>query len=460
MILPKIKEREYRFKLALRIGLPIFALFIAFISHTFLTTYENLQVTFYIESAILLIVYVYFTFYLIYKGFDKNITDRVTNTFSREYLFEYLQKDMEKEKEYTLLLIRVDNLYDINNTYGVKNGDKVLLEVTRWVVDYLSENNIKNFPIGRIDGGGFIVGLKGIDIKYSTLAELISIKTQDFKVGDIEVKISSAITDTKYSKDFDFLIEKLFYLQDEKKVKNNDELDPNELELAVINAIKEKSFILSTQDVFEDDKVVIKECFVKLKSKDSKLIYPKTFTKVINKLGLSSDYDLMIFEKNIKKCKFITNEIIAFSISSNSLRNPAFLLRVKELLNKDLRNKIMFILSEIEYFSNIDRYNTILNSLRELGIYIVLDRLGSLHTSFLYLRDLDVDVVRFDPFYTKDIIKYQNIIEGFNTMAHLKGVKTWMKMVESEDSKKLVKAMGVDYLQGKYLSELELKYEN
>jgi hypothetical protein len=32
MLLPIIKEREYRFKLALRMGLPIFALIIAFVS--------------------------------------------------------------------------------------------------------------------------------------------------------------------------------------------------------------------------------------------------------------------------------------------------------------------------------------------------------------------------------------------------------------------------------------------
>ena len=55
MLLPEIKEREYRFKLALRMGLPIFALTIAFISNTFITTYENLHPLFYIESIILLI---------------------------------------------------------------------------------------------------------------------------------------------------------------------------------------------------------------------------------------------------------------------------------------------------------------------------------------------------------------------------------------------------------------------
>jgi len=48
MLLPETKEREYRFKLALRIGLPIFALVIALISKSFISNYESLDTFFYI----------------------------------------------------------------------------------------------------------------------------------------------------------------------------------------------------------------------------------------------------------------------------------------------------------------------------------------------------------------------------------------------------------------------------
>ena len=54
MLLPQTKEREYRFKLALRMGLPIFALVFALISHTFITSKESLTTPFYIESILIL----------------------------------------------------------------------------------------------------------------------------------------------------------------------------------------------------------------------------------------------------------------------------------------------------------------------------------------------------------------------------------------------------------------------
>jgi EAL domain-containing protein (putative c-di-GMP-specific phosphodiesterase class I)/GGDEF domain-containing protein len=465
MPLPQIKEREYRFKLALRIGIPIFALILAFISHTFITAYENLQISFYIESAILVIVSIYFILYLIYKGFDVSITDKVSNTFSREYLYNYLKKEIEKEKDYTLLLISIDNLYDINNLYGIRNGDKVLYRVAKWISEYFEDKDIHNFPIGHVKGGELILGFKGLEKQYKTLYELLSLKSVDMKIDDIEVKVSSAITDTSYSHDLDHLIENLFHTKEEnQKNKKYESIDPTELESFVINALKNKSFTVSAQSVFynRDNNSVIKECFVRLKAQNGKLLHPKSYMKVLNRLGLSVEYDLMILEQNIKRCTFDTNDIVAFNISAISLRNPTFLSRAKDIIktNQMTKNKIMFILSEMEYYSNIDRFNTILNSLRDIGVYIALDRLGAIHTSFLYLRDLDIDVIRFDSSYTKDIKKYKNVISGFSAMGHQKGIKTWIKMVEDQDTKDFISFMDIDYVQGKYLSDIEFKYEN
>jgi EAL domain-containing protein (putative c-di-GMP-specific phosphodiesterase class I) len=113
-------------------------------------------------------------------------------------------------------------------------------------------------------------------------------------------------------------------------------------------------------------------------------------------------------------------------------------------------------LSETQYYPNIDRFNAILKTLKELGVLIVIDRLGAINTSFLYLRDLDIDIVRFDPFYIKDIHKYKPIISGYNIMSHLKGIKTWIKMIEDEDTKNLVKELKIDYMQGRYLAHVNV----
>ncbi len=461
MLLPQTKEREYRFRLALRIGLPIFALVLALVFETLVSNYETLPLSFYFESILLLAFSIYFILYIIYSALNVKITDDVSKTFTREYLYSYLKKEIKDKKDYTLILITIDNLHDINKQYGLKNGDKTLLEVAKWLGKYLKKEKLQNFPVGHVKGGDFIIGLRGNKEMHNTMLELMCLKSSEFKVDDIEVKISGTITDTNYSNNLNYMVENLFELQEKKQKSkySEEEIDPSELESYIINAINDKSIIVSTQEIYKENKIAYKECFVKLKTSNGKLFYPKRYTKVINKLGLSVAFDLMVLEHAVVNCTDVSGDVYAINISPTSIRNMNFLSHAKELLkNHDVaRKKIMFILSEQEYYSHISRYNTTLNSLRDFGVLIAIDRLGALQTSFLYLRELDIDVVRFDTYYSKEIKDKKNhsIIDGFNIMAHSKGVKTWMKNIEDEESLELAKGMNIDYVQGKFLADLQ-----
>jgi len=463
MLLAQTKEREYRFKLALRMGLPIFALIIALVSHTLIENYGTLNASFYIESVILLVFSIYFILYLIYNGFDVKITDNVSRTFTREYLFKYLKKEIKSKKEYTLILISIDNLSDINIQYGIKNGDKVLEEVAKWVSNYLSTQKIDNYPMGHIKGGDFILGLEGLKNQYSTILELMCLKSGEYKVGNIEIKLTGAITDTSYSSEIDYMVENLFESQEKNrnsKMREREEsISPNELELFVINAIEKRSLIVMSQDVYMGEELAFKECYIKLKVPNDKPLYPKTYMKVINKLGLGVEYDLMVLEQIIQNCD--DDAVHALNISPTSLRNENFFSKVKELL-RESKKRIMFVLSEQEYYTFTSRYNSIINSLKRSGVLIAIDRVGSIHTSFLYLRELDIDVIRFDTYYSAEskLTPNRSIIDGFNLIAHQKNIKSWIKNIESKETLEIVKGMNIDYIQGRELSSLEKIYES
>jgi len=465
MLLSQIKEREYRFKLALRMGLPIFALVLALIFHTLITNYTTLQTSFYVEAVLLLLVSIYFIFFLIYRGFDAKITDSVTKTFTREYLYQYLQKEIQKKEEFTLILISIDNLNDINTLYGIKNGDKVLQYVIHWIDQYFKKEGIENYPIGHIKGGDFVIGLEGFKDKYNMLLELLCLKSNELYVDDIEIKISGAITDTGYSNDLNYLIENLFDLQNENKnmkYKEEETINPNELELLVTDAIENKNLLIMSQKVYSNSgDAVFKECYIKLKGQNNKIIHPKTYLKVINKLGLGVRFDLIVLEEILKNFQFEKN-IYAINILPTSLRNDKFLAKTKKLLKEFANTQVMFVLNEMQYYSYTSRYNSIIKSLKSLDVLIAIDRLGSIHTSFLYLRELDIDVVRFDTYYSNNEKLSQNrsIIDGFNVMAHEKGVKTWIKNIEDEATHILIKEMGIDYVEGKYFSGIQNNLNN
>lgn len=455
MLLPQIKEREYRFKLALRMGVPIFLLIITLVSHTFITNYETLQPSFYVETILLLVFSVYFLLFLIYKGFLVQITDTITQTFTREYLYDCLETEIKKGKNYTLFLVNVENIDDIGKTYGMKNGDKVLEKTASFIANYFEEKNIHNFPIGHIKRGDFIVALEGDLKQYEVMIDLFLLKTDEFKVDDIEVKIVGSVCDTSFSKDLNYLVENLFELQNEQIHKSELKLqNPNELELSVLKALKNKKFSFMSQDIFENEKVIAKECFVRLLDDADKPIYPKEYMKILNKLGLSMEYDKAVLEYIISRCP--KDIYVALNISPTSVRNYEFLNFVKQNIQLS-KQKLIFILTETQYYSNLQKYKTNLNSLRQDGVKIAIDRLGSIHTSFLYLRDLDIDIVRFDNYYSKNITKEVNhsIIQGLNVTAHQQGVKTWIKNISNEDGLNISEKLKIDYIQGRFLSDLE-----
>ena len=449
-------------------GLPIFFLVLAFITNTFINSYNSIDTSFIFISILLLTFSIYYIFFLIYNGFEVKITENVSKTFTREYLYSYLNRKITKNKDYTLVLLSIDNLHAINSKYGIKNGDKVLFEVAQYLSNYIKDKNITNFPMGHIKGGDFVIGLEGKKEDFNTTIELLCLKSNEFKVDEIEVSISGAITDTVYSSNLDYMIENLFELQlknrQKKSMSKHEQINPNDLESYVIGAINSQSVSIMSQSVYENDKEVIKECFVKLKNTEGKVLYPKSYMKVVHKLGLSAEYDYLVLQKVVLHCMDETEAVLCVSIHPTSLRNHNFLTKTKNLLNenKNIKNRLIFMTSEMEYYSHTDRYNATLQSLRREGVKIGIDRLGSLHTSFLYLRDLEIDIVRFDSFYTKDFTKEKNknIIEGLNATAHFRGVKTWIKMLEDKEMKEQASGMGIDYLQGRELAELEKKYED
>ena len=460
MLLAEIKEREYRFRLALRIGLPIFAVIVAFISHALITSYSSLQPAFFFEAILLLAGSVYFILFLLYNGFDVKIKDDVSHAFTRDYLYQYFNKAIQKEKKYTFILLSIENLYDINQQYGLKNGDKVLVELVEWCSVFFKNAGVSNIPIGHLKGADFIIGLSGEKEQYDTVLELLLLKTDEFKVDNIELKILASMTDTNYSQDINFIIEYLFELAQESKRVNKhqieEEMNPNILEEYVQKAISSRSIEISTQAVFFNEEEAFHECFVKLKLENNKFLHPKKYMKIINKLGLGIKFELMLIEEIFVTFQSQKNRIFALNISPTSLRNDTFLSYLEELL-KEQSNQLLFILSEQEYYSYTSRYNSIIKSLHQRDIRFAIDRVGTLHSSFLYLRELEIDIIRFDSFYSNrlSIIENDSIIDGFNLMAKNKGIKTWLKNIEDEESLTLAKELGIDYLQGKYLAQLQ-----
>ena len=463
MLLPEEKERAQRFKLALRMGLPIFTLFVIILISFFSFGNETIPTFFLVIVISSFVVMIYYIFYLIYQGQEERITDPITHTFSREYLINYFKKEISKGP-YTIILVSVRNLTEINSRYGVKKGDRVLYEVGHWIGGFLQEKEIIRFPIGHYKGSDFLIGLPGTKEPYQNMLDLMCLKFQNKTIDEIEISLSSAIVDTTYSKDLDQLTTHLFDIAEEKllhhqTLEEEEEINPTELEASVINAVTKQAFSLMFQIVDEKERASMLEASVKLINDEGKIIHQNKFMPVIDRLGLRRRFDEMILEKVVQVSENVPHDLIlAFTLSPSSVRNNSFLERALTLLsnNESARGRIMFVLSENDYYDHPKRYNEILQAYRRLGIFIAIDNFGSFKSSMTFLKELKIDVLRFDNTYGKHIKEreYQNIVKGLNVVAQGFGLRSWIRMIEDASQERIVTELGIDFIQGNYLGKI------
>jgi len=462
MLLPQAREREQRFKLALRIGLPIFILFLIVSISFFSMEAEQIPNHFIITTIAVFGAMIYYIFYLIYQGEQEQITDGVTHTFTREYLINYFRKRILKD-EYTIFLVSVQNLTDINTHYSVQQGDKVLYEVGQWIGDYLHEKGVEKFPIGHYKGSDFLIGLEGAKEQYQNILDLMCLKFENRTVDEIEVSFASAIVDNNYSQDLDQLITHLFDRVNEKNAfkqrLDEDEIDPTKLEASVINAIQTQHFSVMYQMVQEKGSDALLEASIKLLDEENKLIHQNKFIPIVKRLGLSRKYDEMILESITKQMQKIPYHLmVAIPLSPVTVRNNAFYEKADTLIrhNEHVSGRIIFILNEEEHYHQPRRYNDLLQAYRRMGIYIAMDNLGSYKSAMITLKELEVDIIRFDTLYGKNIQEQsiQNILMGLNVIVHNFKMRSWIRMVEDEIGMQFVNKIGIDFSQGKYLGKI------
>lgn len=449
------KEREHRFALALRMGLPIFflssvTLFALLTRHY--TTFSSLILL----SIALLGIMVYFIFYLIYQSTHENITDTITHTFTPEYFFRLFTKALSKKSQ-TLILISVENLSSINERYGVRNGDTALKNIVIKLDQFFREKKLEKLPICRYKGGDFILFLPDEKDQYIPLLELFLSKYQNHVDNEIEIRVEAVMLDSRLSENSELLLSRLYELHNDRISSDKEEFySINELENEIVDALEQKHFSIGFWPICCDEYPIF-DTTVKLIDSEGRFIHQSRYIPVLNRLNKMRRLESDILETIGALCDERNRNFIV-TVSSVTLRNPHFFEHAMTLFERYpmSRNKITLMFEEKEYCHQLERFVQQIAQYRRAGYKIALDRLGGYHTALLYLKEMEVDMVRFDSLYIRHIKEagYQNIIQGLNLSAHLCGAKTWISMIEDAYTDNLVQSLKINYRQGNYLGRI------
>lgn len=455
------KERSHRFVLALRMGLPIFLMSI--IALYSLLVQPNITVASLVFLFfILLATAVYFLFFLINQSSYEHITEAITNTFTPDYFFK-IYRNWTKRKIGTLVMITVENLTAINERYGVKNGDEILKKTAVEINEFFGSKEIKTLPVSRVKGGDFILLLIGEKERHRALVELFLAKYQEYIINDIEVQFSAVLLDTKHIKNEKEVLTRLYELhyadKNKKTFIDSDDIIPAELERSVLDALHSLRYSIALQTVCCDE-IPLSIASFKLINEKGGLIHQSRFVPFLNRIGKMREFESDILAMVVAMASSGSSRY-AVTLSTVTLRNGFFFQYALELLQRypEAKEKVIIMMDEKEYCPQIKRFREQISQYRTAGYRIGLDKYGINHTTMMYLKEFQVDYVRFDPLFTRHIKeeKYQNLVQGLNVAAHLCGAATWMNMIEDEHSDEIAARLKINYRQGNFHGKITVK---
>jgi len=198
------------------------------------------------------------------------------------------------------------------------------------------------------------------------------------------------------------------------------------------------------------------EALVRIRA-DDELILPSSIFPVVEARRLEVEFDYASFDRILQDLKsggIPAGTGVSINISGPSLVAPRTVerLRAFEPYMKDYR--IVLEITETTLITQLQRASDNLNKLRRAGFAIALDDFGNGYSSFRYLANMPVDIVKFDRTMVDSLgseDKQGHIAEHVARLMSDAGYKIVAEGVESAQKLDKVVAVGFSYAQGDLL---------
>ena len=185
---------------------------------------------------------------------------------------------------------------------------------------------------------------------------------------------------------------------------------------------------------------------------------PQGFIRAAEKWKRSADIDLWVVRNSfdwIQKNTAKLGSVSGFSInlSGLSLINQGILDTLTQALaSPDFPvDKIIFEVTETAAIENLAAAQDFIAQVKALGCRVSLDDFGSGYSSFAYLKNLDVDYLKIDGAFVRDLLKDKAdlaMVKSMHDVGHALGLKTIAEYVENVQILDKLREIGVDYAQG------------
>ena len=180
---------------------------------------------------------------------------------------------------------------------------------------------------------------------------------------------------------------------------------------------------------------------------------PFPMIRMAEELDLIEELDYAVFERSAEELDKNTKLSVAVNISGRTITSVGFIEKVVALIEakKSWAGRMMFELTESATIDDLHLADKHIQKLREHGCLVCLDDFGAGAASLAYLQQLNLDVVKIDGRYIRELQhgkREATFIRHLVQMCAELGVKTLAEMVETTQIEDAVRRAGVDYGQG------------
>lgn len=200
------------------------------------------------------------------------------------------------------------------------------------------------------------------------------------------------------------------------------------------------------------------ELLIRMRDEQGKLVPPDHFIAAAERYNLMPSIDRWVVESAFRWLVSAADEranlaLCAINLSGQSMGDDQFLPFVIEQFRASGldASRICFEITETSAIANFSQASRFIQSLRGLGCRFALDDFGTGLSSFGYLKHFQVDFLKIDGSFVKDLLNDsvdREMVRSINEIGHLTGKKTIAEYAESEEIVAMLRAIGVDYAQG------------
>jgi diguanylate cyclase (GGDEF)-like protein len=182
------------------------------------------------------------------------------------------------------------------------------------------------------------------------------------------------------------------------------------------------------------------------------------FMLAAERLGLAQQIDLWVISNAIDFLTDNSDISLGVNLSSYAFQEGAMLALLEEKLQSSLiePQRLTFEITETSAILSFADTRRMVTTLRDLGCRFALDDFGSGFSTYHYLKQFPIDILKIDGSFILNLKNDQQdktIVQSMIDIAHGLGKEVVAEFIEDNETLGMLINMGVDHAQGYYIGK-------